>query len=97
MTLLLFALMRLLNFCIDKRIGHIMAIDWKDDVNCICQAEKVNASPAQLDANGCPRDLIGGGHHFNDLKQKELEHGNSDTPMDGMLALVRSNRLLLPA
>ena len=45
---------------------------------------KLNASPVQLDANGCPRDLIGGRHHFNDLKQKELEHGRSDTPMDGM-------------
>ena len=50
-----------------------------------------------LDLNGIPVSLLGGGEHFNDCPARPQQENNiTNHPMDKMLLLVEANDLTRP-
>ena len=49
-----------------------------------------------LDDNGIPVDLLGGGEHFAECPPRKILPFDANNPMDEMITVVKENKLIRP-
>jgi hypothetical protein len=103
---LVFALMKLHNYCIDSKRGTTPATFHLDERNIRRMASlrgstetTTNATAVHLDNRGIPDELLGSGHHFRDLprqRRPNIPLPNDDIPMEVMRRQVAIQGLRRP-
>lgn len=56
----------------------------------------VPSTVVNLDNNGVPTDLLGGGEHFRECPPRQLESMNTTYPMDVMMNVIETKGLKRP-